>query len=191
MLRDAAPALQGVWTQRCGSPAGGLQGLPQGARHSQQHWCAGILSVAQPPFYCWLRSQDICLEYGIPTAHSQRFSDAAAAKEYIRGQGVPIVVKADGLAAGKGVVVAHDEQAALTAVDAILVERRFGDAGPPAAQHACAVPAQQLPTLWDTELACSVMQAMRWLLRSSWRARRRRFLHLSMAPHAWRWRPLR
>ena len=105
--------------------------------------------MAQPPAYCWLPSQDICLEYGIPTAHSQCFSDAAAAKEYIRCQGVPIVVKADGLAAGKGVVVAHDEQAALAAVDAILVERRFGDAGPPAAQHACPVPAEQLPTLWE------------------------------------------
>ena len=156
VLRDDAQELQGVRTQRCGSPTGGLQGIPQGARHSQQHWCAGILSIAQPPVYCWLRSQDICLEFGIPTAHSQRFSDAAAAKDYIRGQGVPIVVKADGLAAGKGVVVAHDEQAALAAVDAILVERRFGDAGPPAAQHACAVPAQQLPTLLDAELACSV-----------------------------------
>ena len=104
-------------------------------------------TALRSPTDCRPRLQDICLEYGIPTAHYQRFSDATAAKDYIRGQGAPIVVKADGLAAGKGVVVAHDEQAALAAVDAILVERRFGDAGLPAARRACAVPAKQMHAL--------------------------------------------
>ena len=59
----------------------------------------------------------------------RRFSDAAAAKAYIAEQGAPIVVKADGLAAGKGVVVAADLATAYAAVDGALVEGRFGSAG--------------------------------------------------------------
>ena len=81
-----------------------------------------------------LRAQDVCQEYGIPTAQHQRFSEPALAKEFVRRQGVPIVIKADGLAAGKGVYVAHTEQDALAAVDAILVHRQFGDAGAPGCQ---------------------------------------------------------
>ena len=66
---------------------------------------------------------------GIPTAEFETFSDAALARDYIRARGAPIVIKADGLAAGKGVVVAMTEDEALAAVDMMLLDNRFGDAG--------------------------------------------------------------
>jgi len=67
--------------------------------------------------------------HGIPTAAYQSFSDAKAAHEYIDQQGAPIVIKADGLAAGKGVVVAMTLKEAHDAVDMMLSDNRFGDAG--------------------------------------------------------------
>ena len=67
--------------------------------------------------------------HGIPTARYQTFSDAAAAHSYIDEQGAPIVVKADGLAAGKGVVVAMTLEEAHGAIDMMLSDNRFGDAG--------------------------------------------------------------
>ncbi len=67
--------------------------------------------------------------HGIPTAKYQTFSDAAAAHRYIDEQGAPIVIKADGLAAGKGVVVAMSLDEAHAAVDMMLSDNRFGDAG--------------------------------------------------------------
>ena len=67
--------------------------------------------------------------HGIPTAKYQSFSDAAAAHSYIDEQGAPIVIKADGLAAGKGVVVAMTLDEAHGAVDMMLSDNRFGDAG--------------------------------------------------------------
>jgi len=73
--------------------------------------------------------KDLCARHGIPTAAYGRFEDAAAAKAYLRQHGAPIVVKADGLAAGKGVVVAADLAEAEAAVDAMLGEGRFGAAG--------------------------------------------------------------
>ncbi len=73
--------------------------------------------------------KDICRKYGVPTAEYRRFTDAAAAKAYIQERGAPIVVKADGLAAGKGVVVAQSVAEALEAVDDMMVARRFGGAG--------------------------------------------------------------
>ena len=73
--------------------------------------------------------KDLCAKYEIPTAVYGRFSDAVAAKAYIRDRGAPIVVKADGLAAGKGVTVAHTIDEALAAVDNALLDGRFGDAG--------------------------------------------------------------
>ena len=73
--------------------------------------------------------KDICRKYGVPTAEYRRFTDAAAAKAYIQERGAPIVVKADGLAAGKGVVVAQSVTEALEAVDDMMVARRFGGAG--------------------------------------------------------------
>ena len=62
-------------------------------------------------------TKDLCAEYGIPTAAYRRFDDARAAKAYIATQNLPIVVKADGLAAGKGVVIAETRQAANQAID--------------------------------------------------------------------------
>ncbi|SDM66585.1 phosphoribosylamine--glycine ligase [Sediminibacillus halophilus] len=68
-------------------------------------------------------------KYDIPTAAYQTFTDADKAKAFIRDQGAPIVIKADGLAAGKGVVVAKTLEQALLAVDHMLVENEFGNAG--------------------------------------------------------------
>ena len=66
---------------------------------------------------------------GIPTAAYRSFTDASAARDYIREQGAPIVVKADGLAAGKGVVVAATVEDAIEASDGMLSAGEFGDAG--------------------------------------------------------------
>lgn len=67
--------------------------------------------------------------HGIPTAAYASFTDAAAAHNYVRAQGAPIVVKADGLAAGKGVVVAMTEAEAHDAIDMMLADTRLGAAG--------------------------------------------------------------
>ncbi|MCY1221500.1 Phosphoribosylamine--glycine ligase [compost metagenome] len=67
--------------------------------------------------------------HGIPTAAYQTFSDAAQAHAYIDAQGAPIVIKADGLAAGKGVVVAMSLEEAHAAVDMMLADNKLGDAG--------------------------------------------------------------
>jgi len=74
-------------------------------------------------------AKEVCDAAGIPTAQWERFDDAEAAREFIRRRGAPIVVKADGLAAGKGVVVAATEAEALTAIDAMMQARAFGEAG--------------------------------------------------------------
>ncbi len=73
-------------------------------------------------------TKEICDASGAPTAAYARFDNAEKAKAYIRAQGAPIVVKADGLAAGKGVIVAMDEQAALDAIDDMF-GGAFGGAG--------------------------------------------------------------
>jgi phosphoribosylamine--glycine ligase len=67
--------------------------------------------------------------HGIPTAKYQSFSDANQAHAYVAANGAPIVIKADGLAAGKGVVVAMTLDEAHAAVDHMLSDNRFGDAG--------------------------------------------------------------
>jgi phosphoribosylamine--glycine ligase len=67
--------------------------------------------------------------HGIPTAAYETFTDAAAAHRYLDAHGAPIVIKADGLAAGKGVVVAMDLKAAHDAVDMMLVSNKMGAAG--------------------------------------------------------------
>ncbi len=74
-------------------------------------------------------TKELLAKYGIPTAAFEVFDHPEAAKRYIEKKGVPIVVKADGLAAGKGVVVARSLEEAFTAVDRIMVERVFGEAG--------------------------------------------------------------
>ncbi|MGE3623326.1 MAG: phosphoribosylamine--glycine ligase, partial [Bdellovibrionales bacterium] len=73
--------------------------------------------------------KDVCARAGISTAAYGHFTDAEAAKNYIQSQGAPIVVKADGLAAGKGVTVARTIEEALTAVDDAMVKKIFGEAG--------------------------------------------------------------
>ena len=73
-------------------------------------------------------TKDICARYNIPTGAYQRFTEAAGARAYIHEQGAPIVVKADGLAAGKGVTVAMTVDEALAAVDDCF-DGAFGSAG--------------------------------------------------------------
>src|SRR3989338_2501193 len=67
--------------------------------------------------------------HNIPTAFFETFSDIPAAKAYVEKHGAPIVIKADGLAAGKGVVVAMNQDEALAAIDMMLADNRLGDAG--------------------------------------------------------------
>ena len=67
--------------------------------------------------------------HGIPTAKYQTFGDAAQAHAYVDQEGAPIVIKADGLAAGKGVVVAMTAEEAHSAIDMMLADNRLGDAG--------------------------------------------------------------
>lgn len=74
-------------------------------------------------------TKDFLARHGIPTGEYGTFTDANEAKAYIRRVGAPIVVKADGLAAGKGVILAHSVDDALAAVDSMLNEGAFGDAG--------------------------------------------------------------
>ena len=73
-------------------------------------------------------TKDLCAEYGIPTAAYGRFTDAQAAKAYAAAQSLPIVIKADGLAAGKGVVIATTLEEANAAIDACFAGA-FGEAG--------------------------------------------------------------
>ena len=74
-------------------------------------------------------TKDLCARFGIPTADYARFDEPDAAKEYIRVKGAPIVVKADGLAAGKGVVLCRTLNEAFAAIDHIMTERAYGAAG--------------------------------------------------------------
>jgi phosphoribosylamine---glycine ligase len=74
-------------------------------------------------------TKDLCRQYDIPTGRYGRFADATAAKAYARAEGAPIVVKADGLAAGKGVTVAMSLAEAEAAIDDALIANRFGEAG--------------------------------------------------------------
>lgn len=74
-------------------------------------------------------AKNIMRESGVPTAGFVIFTDAAEARAYIKKHGAPVVVKADGLAAGKGVVVAKTVDEALAAVDDMMVAKSFGPAG--------------------------------------------------------------
>src|SRR5258708_9181452 len=74
-------------------------------------------------------TKDFCARHAIPTAAYRRFSDAGAAKQYVAAQQLPIVVKADGLAAGKGVTIAHSIADADAAIDAAMLGGRFATAG--------------------------------------------------------------
>jgi phosphoribosylamine--glycine ligase len=72
--------------------------------------------------------KDLCAEHGIPTAGYKRCRDAAAAKDFAASLGLPVVIKADGLAQGKGVTIAHTRQEADAAIDSLFAGA-FGEAG--------------------------------------------------------------
>lgn len=74
-------------------------------------------------------AKEIMVKYGVPTAAYGTFSDFEEAKSYIEKQGAPIVVKADGLALGKGVVVAETVEQAVEAAHDMLLHNKFGDSG--------------------------------------------------------------
>ncbi|HET8699926.1 MAG TPA: phosphoribosylamine--glycine ligase [Gammaproteobacteria bacterium] len=74
-------------------------------------------------------TKDFLARHGIPTAASQTFTDVEAARRYVRSRPAPIVIKADGLAAGKGVIIAATTEEAETAVERMLKQRLFGAAG--------------------------------------------------------------
>ncbi|WP_300319880.1 phosphoribosylamine--glycine ligase [Idiomarina sp.] len=74
-------------------------------------------------------SKDFLQRHKIPTADYQNFTDVDSAKAYVAEKGVPIVIKADGLAAGKGVIIAETLEQANAAIDDMLAGNRFGDAG--------------------------------------------------------------
>lgn len=84
-------------------------------------------------------TKEIADAASIPTALWERFEDADAARAFVRKRGAPIVVKADGLAAGKGVVVATTEDEALAAIDAIMDRRIFGESGAAVVIEECLV----------------------------------------------------
>ena len=73
--------------------------------------------------------KDLAAKYGIPTARYRRFTDAAAAKDFARTLPTPVVIKADGLAAGKGVVIAASHAEADSAIDDMMLNHQFGAAG--------------------------------------------------------------
>lgn len=74
-------------------------------------------------------AKDFLARHRIPTAAYQNFTEIEAAKDYVRRLGTPIVIKADGLAAGKGVIIAQTEAEAFAAIDDMLSGNKFGDAG--------------------------------------------------------------
>lgn len=74
-------------------------------------------------------TKDFLARHNIPTAEYQNFTEVEPALAYLREKGAPIVIKADGLAAGKGVTVAMDEDTAVEALKDIFVDHRFGSAG--------------------------------------------------------------
>ena len=74
-------------------------------------------------------SKNLMKKYGIPTATYEVFESADAALEYVKTCPIPTVVKADGLALGKGVIIATDRDMAIDAVNSIMNDRKFGDSG--------------------------------------------------------------
>jgi len=74
-------------------------------------------------------AKDFMRRHNIPTASYQTFTDLNKAKEYVKKNRVPIVIKADGLAAGKGVIIAENESEAFKALELMLIDNAFGDSG--------------------------------------------------------------
>lgn len=97
-------------------------------------WNAGIPCVGPKKAAAQLEaskdlSKDFMEKYGVACAKSKTFTDKKAAEEYVRNHGAPIVIKADGLAAGKGVVVAATVEDALNAITDLMESGRVGNAG--------------------------------------------------------------
>ncbi|MCI8400645.1 MAG: phosphoribosylamine--glycine ligase [Lachnospiraceae bacterium] len=74
-------------------------------------------------------SKDLMKKYGIPTAGYENFTDVEAARAYAKSCKLPVVFKADGLALGKGVLICHTREEAQKAVETIMADRQFGEAG--------------------------------------------------------------
>jgi phosphoribosylamine--glycine ligase len=74
-------------------------------------------------------TKELMKKYGIPTGKSETFTNHPGAAKYVRERGAPLVVKADGLAAGKGVIICRTVEEALSALDLILIQKAFGAAG--------------------------------------------------------------
>ncbi|MCF0142756.1 MAG: phosphoribosylamine--glycine ligase, partial [Parasporobacterium sp.] len=74
-------------------------------------------------------SKNLMKKYGIPTAEYEVFSDAEAALEYLKTAPIPTVIKADGLALGKGVIIAETREDAEEAVKSIMLDKQFGESG--------------------------------------------------------------
>jgi phosphoribosylamine--glycine ligase len=74
-------------------------------------------------------AKEVMAAAGVPTAHFELFTDPALARDYARAQGTGLVVKADGLALGKGVIVCQTVEATLEAIERVMVEKAFGEAG--------------------------------------------------------------
>ena len=84
-------------------------------------------------------AKDVMQAGGVPTAVAKRFDQADAARAYVAAQGYPIVIKADGLAAGKGVYICTSAEESEQAIQDILISREFGDAGNELLVEACLV----------------------------------------------------
>ena len=74
-------------------------------------------------------SKNLMKKYGIPTATYEVFSDASLAMEYVKDSALPIVIKADGLALGKGVIIAYTREEAIDAVNSVMNDKKFGASG--------------------------------------------------------------
>ena len=74
-------------------------------------------------------SKNLMKKYGIPTAKYEVFSDASLAMEYIKTSELPIVIKADGLALGKGVIIAFTREEAIDAINSVMNDKKFGSSG--------------------------------------------------------------
>lgn len=112
VIGPEAPLVAGLWDRL---EAAGIKALGPSAQGAQLEASKGFM-------------KDLCAAQGIPTAAYRRFHEPYAAKSFCDMLGAPVVIKADGLAQGKGVVVAQTQQEAAHAVDSMF-EGRFGDAG--------------------------------------------------------------
>jgi phosphoribosylamine---glycine ligase len=112
VIGPEAPLVAGLWDR---FEAAGIKALGPSAQGAQLEASKGFM-------------KDLCAAHGIPTAAYRRFREPQAAKAFADRLGAPAVIKADGLAQGKGVVVAQTRQEAAQAIDSMF-EGRFGDAG--------------------------------------------------------------